>query len=116
MCQSFWRDPTHRFHELFGQWGWVKRRSGQPACWEGGYWFFQDAWDGSGCGKNWYSGASETPRFSHGAAPALLGFDDDIENYCERHGGRGGWDHTTKCNRANVNILRARHAPRERDA
>ena len=43
------------------------------------------------------------PHFTAPEAPALLGFDEDIDDYCESHGGRG--NHAEACVQANVNIL-----------
>ena len=96
------------------------RHRGEYACWGNGnqgYQYFDDAWWGRGCEKNWYTGnggrLGQTgggpskryvdPHFTQNA-PALLGFDESIDWYCNAHGGRGG-NHAENCVHAQVNIL-----------
>jgi len=81
--------------------------------------FFEDAWLGTSCSRNWYTGnrgtlgtigpASNQSREHYtAAAPALLGFDESIDDYCFRHGGKnpgGASGHAIACVRANINIL-----------
>ena len=45
------------------------------------------------------------PHFTADTAPALLGFDENIDQYCEQHGHRWQEGHAEKCVSANVNIL-----------
>ena len=117
-CEAFFSDKSHRFHELWGDLGWVVRHpSKDRTCWgDRGWKFFDDAWWGRDCQRNWYSGnggdlgkvfggpsqAWVWPHFSDNA-PALLGFDESIDWYCTSHGGSG--QHAEACVQANVNIL-----------
>jgi len=117
-CEAFFSDKSHRFHELWGELGWVARHPDKDgACWgDRGWKFFDDAWWGRDCERNWYSGNSGDlgkvfggpfqawvwPHFSENA-PALLGFDESIDWYCTSHGGSG--QHAAACVMANVNIL-----------
>ena len=84
---------------------------------------FDDFWtnvrQGSSCSRNWYTGNAGTlgqvsggpdkswvtPRFTARAAPALLGFDENIEDYCQRHSEDNVAGHAEQCVHANVNIL-----------
>jgi len=75
------------------------------------YTFFQQALAGTHCGTNWYEGnagalgdAHTIPTFKH-PAPALLGFDEAIDDYCSQMGGRGVHGHAEACIQANLNIL-----------
>ena len=113
-CQAYLSDPSHRFHQLWGMEGWVTRNRYQPACWGGGGTrFFDDAWWGRSCQRNWYTGnrgplghaefgpthSASQPHFT-GPAPALLGFDEAIDSFCT-----GGGNHAESCVRSNLNIL-----------
>lgn len=133
-CVNFWQTPSHRFHQLFGVKGWVARSQGQPGCWDSGsrvgktaYPYsggFEDFWrnvqSGGSCSRNWYTGnwgdlgkidggpdkPYVTPHFTKDKAPALLGFDENIDLYCEQHSGDAAeFDHAKRCIKANVNIL-----------
>lgn len=117
-CVALWQDKRSRFHQLWGRNGWEIRNHGDRGCWDNdggnGYSFFDDAWWGRSCARNWYTGnggnlgqptggptkADSNPHFS-GDAPALLGFDEAIDEVC---GGNGN-DHAQSCIRRNVNIL-----------
>jgi hypothetical protein len=119
-CLAYWGDPTHRFHQLWGPEGWKVRRNNGWACWgdrQQGWKYFDDTWWGRPCERNWYTGNEGQlgepnggpahkwvwPHFTKRQAPALLGFDESIDNYCARHGGQG--QHAVACVQANVNIL-----------
>jgi hypothetical protein len=120
MCQAFFQDRNHRFHDLWGDKGWVVRQAGGRACWDdsgGGWNYFDSAWWGKDCrSRNWYTGNNGAlgavdggptkeyvhPHFTE-SAPALLGFDESIDAYCAAHGGSG--QHAEACVKANVNIL-----------
>lgn len=133
-CEEFWQDPKHRFHQLFGQTGWVVRSNGEPACWDsyphlgagasaftsGFDEFWRNVENGGACDRNWYTGnwgdlgrpdggpdkPFVTPHFTTDKAPALLGFDENIEDYCQANMGVKQEDgHAQQCIRANVNIL-----------
>ena len=96
--------------------GWVVRNDWDEGCWGGnGSAFFDGALNGDTCSRNWYEGNPGTlgridggpskdwvePHFER-EAPALLGFDEDIDGHC---GARGGWDHAPACVRSNYHIL-----------
>lgn len=77
--------------------------------------YFDDMFWGRGCNKNWYSGNAGGlgqawggptmdwvhPHFT-APAPALLGFDRNIDWHCHNHNDAM---HAIKCVEANVNIL-----------
>jgi len=99
----------------------VRRGEGDPACWgkdrHHGRKFFEDVFWGRSCDLNWYTGnqgalgqegggpAKEwvIPHFTR-PAPALLGFDRNIDWHCHNEVDNGGM-HAKKCVQANVNIL-----------
>jgi hypothetical protein len=71
--------------------------------------YFEQVQSGQHCNTNWYEGNSgqlglpnTIPTFEH-PAPALLGFDEAIDQYCTSKGGSGG--HARACIRASLNIL-----------
>ena len=76
--------------------GWKQVVPGHPTdgpCWGAGdgQAFFDRVASGAGCERNWYSAhpAKHVPKFSHDA-PSVLGFDDNIKDYCvalRKHGG-----------------------------
>jgi hypothetical protein len=119
-CANYLSNPFHRFHNLWTPGGWKSRNHRwEPACWENfptGRMWFDRTWDGLVCERNWYNGNNGKlgqheggpdkdwvqPHFT-GAAPALLGFDESIDNFCYGHGGSGS--HAEACVRANHNIL-----------
>ena len=93
------------------------RHRWDQACWGTDGWkYFEDAWQGVDCSRNWYTGnegplglpnggPTKTTTHPHfkGPAPALLGFDEAIDRYCESRHGKG--NHAETCVGANVNIL-----------
>lgn len=120
-CEALWKDPNSRFHDLWAAEGWrVRNGDGDTACWgRDGPKYFDDAWWGRSCDRNWYTGTPGSqlgdvnrngpidprvePHFTDGLAPALLGFDETIDAYCAARG--SGDQHSEVCVRANVNIL-----------
>ena len=76
--------------------------------------FFASVISGEQCDVNWYEGGLEDdrPRFAAGAAPALLGLDSSIWEWCSAHGGTWGDagyfgpSLAHRCVEANENILR----------
>jgi len=57
--------------------------------------FFEEASSGAHCGMNWYEGSGEAHgQFAQARAPALLGFDNDIHQFCQHN-----------CDAHNLNIL-----------
>ncbi len=114
-CRAMFADPDGRFHQLWGEEGWVVRRRGSAACWgaDAGE-FFRNARAGRTCGRNWYEGNGAPlgdrnggptrdwvwPHFT-APAPALFGFDENIDGWCHAHGN----EHAAACVRSNLNIL-----------
>lgn len=95
-CTAAFRDRNHRFHRLWGATGWVvhEHNESSSSCFgNNSEPFFDDAWFGTRCGRNWYTGSPGglgKPRrggpvnpkneihFQHPTAPALLGFDESV--------------------------------------
>ena len=110
-CSALLHDRSSQLHKLWGKEGWRKRepeRKHDPTCWGGDGWrFFDDAWWGRDCERNWYTGNQGElgdpkggPHFTAPAA-ALLGFDHNINLFCE-----GSDDyHAIPCVQHNYNIL-----------
>ena len=122
------RDASGRLPRLWGEDGFVIRERRDPPCWGNnaeGNRYFRAAFAGTHCDRNWYKGApglvgyleqgpmsgSVDPSFHHGTqAPALIGFEEDIDMYCAHNVGkhrqavppdqRADW-----CIRAGVNNL-----------
>ena len=74
--------------------------------------YFREALTGAHCSTNWYEGnfgdlgqADRIPKFTSGRAPALLGFDESIDEHCTAALGVKGLGHADACVRANLNIL-----------
>ena len=111
-------DPQSRLHQIWGLVGWRVRGPGMMACWEtfepSDEAFFEDAENGTTCVRNWYEGNPGPLGFINGGpnqswvephftqpAPALLGFDESIDWFCNK-----GWgSHSEKCTHSNYNIL-----------
>ena len=105
-----------KFMRLWGSEPWVERQPGEQGCWyDQGATFFTDVLNGTGCDRNWMEGAlggaTSRPGFA-GPAPALLGFDATIWEFCSRAAGQrnlGGFSQealATRCVLSNNNILR----------
>ena len=89
-------------------------------CWGRGdaHTYFEQILQPQQCVKNWHEGTggrgpSGTPRYSAPVAPALLGFDESIWDYCTSVRDPGFWgsddwnvELVTRCVGANLNILR----------
>lgn len=93
-------DPTSKKGtRFFSMWGTAYRRRGKrtPGCWTwqgGAARFFRGTLAGATCDRNWLAGAvgggMERP-FSP-PSPALLGFDESINEECSRLLGLAPWD------------------------
>eukprot|EP00966_Prymnesium_polylepis_P189831 4398873-Prymnesium_polylepis.2 len=101
-CSAMLADQGNRLHQLWGPEGWRVRWPDQEACWPGDGWdFFDNActscrW-GKDCARNWYTGNQGglgqqnggpdkdwvNPHFT-APAPALLGFDRNINWHCRK--------------------------------
>jgi hypothetical protein len=120
-CEELMQDKHSPFHLLWGEVGWRKKFDRSGACWNaypgGSSKFFNDAFNGHSCmSRNWYTGnggdlglygpvladwnPSGNPHFTANA-PALLGFDEEINRMCHTK----NQEHATGCTRANFNIL-----------
>jgi len=121
-------DPTHIFRRMWAAEAWGKMEvngKARPACWnrrrEDAWWeempasvYFDDVISGRVCGTNWYEGnmnelglQNHQPSFPGKAAPALLGFDESIDAFCQRDAPaqNKGDMHAERCIAANYNIL-----------
>lgn len=115
-CNALLSNPDSRLHQLWGDAGWESRLRGEPGCWgDDPSSFFRNALNGESCERNWYEGNQGPLGFGNGgpskdwvwphftrAAPALFGFDENIDGWCNS---RGGDDHAPACVRKNLNIL-----------
>jgi len=124
-CDAMMRDPSHTFRQMWEVRQFLRRR-GENAipCWERRRdWFeraqspetfFTAVKSGDICDSNWFEGTgiggvNDRPRFTS-QAPALLGFDETIDGFCdaEHHWFANGFypeDHAGKCANSNNNIL-----------
>jgi len=131
-CRAMLRDKTHLFRRMWAAEAWAKMDSG-PACWaikrdastvgQEPETYFDETRTGAHCNSNWYEGnvnpvlgrpTAVMPRYLNMSrpAPALLGFDETIDEYCHEEAkllnttwSPIGWKHAENCIRANLNIL-----------
>jgi len=120
-CRAMLQDPagSHLFRRMWAAEAWGKMERGRPDCWEvrrdrhkmrqPPQTYFEEVRNGTNCRTNWYEGndgdlgaKDRLPYFRHDA-PALLGFDESIDAFCQKAGGNGG--HAWACVQANLNIL-----------
>lgn len=115
-CRALLADPTSRFHDLWAHDGWAVRHEWDQGCWgDNPDEFFAAAMRGDSCGRNWYEGNNGPLGYGNGGptqdwvwphfsrnAPALLGFDENIDGWCHSSGGA---NHAPDCVRRNYNIL-----------
>lgn len=87
-CDALFSDRTSLLTRMWSARGWKQVVPGHPtdgACWGAGNGqaFFDRVISGRGCERNWYSAhpAKHVPKFRDDA-PSVLGFDDDIKDYC----------------------------------
>ena len=140
-CDAMLRDDTGLMRQMWHAEPWKKRTSPeQEGCWDrhreynkdwmNPDWYFDATIKGYVCGENWFEGNTdpepdpmhpevEVPQIGNAFqpphfdtwAPALFGFDEDIEQYCANERGRpwdiphGGLNHGRYCVYANQNIL-----------
>ena len=113
--------------KLWSMWddvSWGARPPGKPGCWSGrgGSQFFADAFAGGHCDRNWLEGwVDEGPTFT-ADAPALMGKDPAILEFCLRKLGRWRkiWfakdaELARACMDANQNVLRVHSRERPWD-
>ena len=119
-----WVMPRPADYKFFSMWnlGFQRRQPHSVGCWEwpenGGSrpdHFFRDVLEGVRCNRNWldgaYGGSADRPFSS--PSPALLGFDESINEFCSRLDGDDPWDQedtnrkiATRCRKAHRNVLR----------
>lgn len=97
-CEVMLRRPTHRLRRMWATEPYAHLQFDKPACWErerdrphkrqAPASFFANALNGTYCRTNWYEGhpaplgsPGNVPAFRR-QAPALLGTDEGIYNYC----------------------------------
>ena len=100
MCSAMLKDQGSRLRQIWGPEGWKVRRPATPACWgRDSMAWFNNAKRGAFCGRNWYEGNPGSlgasnggpdkewvyPHFTKSRAPALLGFDESIDEYNNRN-------------------------------
>ena len=109
------RDRRHKFHKLWHRIAWLDRNEGDETCWDYDQSFFDNALQPAQCDINWLEGAygGQDDRPPYRDAPAVLGFDDTIWDYCSEvrrqpDWGGGDWNAelARRCVEANLNILR----------
>lgn len=125
-CDALMRDPSHIFRRMWHAEPWRFRRDGQPTCFERRrdqkdreqppHEYFQETKMGTNCNSNWFEGCpgnlgrvNQPPHFT-AMAPALLGFDETIDWFCNKEHqyfstGLYGNDHAGNCANSNNNIL-----------
>ena len=86
VCHAMMRDPSHKFWSMWAGWSFGTRKKGAAGCWAdyGGRDYFERMKWGQGCDRSWMLGG---PHFS-APAPALLGFDQAILEFCLQKMGR----------------------------
>jgi len=117
MCDDMLRDPQHIFRRMWAAEPWGEM-SESPPCWtrvRDSWWgyqstskYFDDLESGTHCFSNWYEGnegrlGRRGPLFGATDAPAVLGFDEDIDNFCRV--GQGCNGHAQCCVDHGFNIL-----------
>ena len=128
-CDAMFADRAGLLRKMWAAQPWATRSKGKPNCWErrrdagdvgqGADTYFSEAWRGVHCPSNWYEGnpggtmgIQGTPPTFTEDAPALLGFDETIDQYCGSHRKTnpaaseiGGYSHARMCIQSNLNIL-----------
>ena len=116
-CQAWVDDPSSKFHWMWGVIKYAKKFPQEANCWDklGGPRYFDAILAGEDCDRNWLEGAlgseHDRPEFA-APAPALLGFDESIVEFCseliEETATWGDLNHelASRCVRANENVLR----------
>mmetsp|Transcript_14645 Transcript_14645/g.43663 ORF Transcript_14645/g.43663 Transcript_14645/m.43663 type:complete len:438 (+) Transcript_14645:1-1314(+) len=125
MCQQMLHDPNHIFRKMWAADPWTRLKPGRASCFEKERdnkerfqdieTYFREAKDGVDCHTNWYEGnqgelgiPGAIPKFT-GRAPALLGFDETIDgfcNYAKKYTKNNKYfGHAGNCVNANLNIL-----------
>ena len=128
-CDAMWADKAGLFRKMWAADPWLQRTPGRKSCWDvqrddkkrkqTASAFFDETFRGVHCDSNWFEGnygmlgsEYERPMFSRDA-PALLGFDETIDGYCNREPKDNEYKdlygdaiyHSNNCVAANINIL-----------
>ncbi|KAL1524411.1 hypothetical protein AB1Y20_019306 [Prymnesium parvum] len=129
-CRSMLRDKTHMFRRMWAAEAWSHISSG-PSCWDiqrdsstqrqPASKYFEETIRGDHCDSNWYEGNPNwrlgdpnrhLPMYFTGPAPALLGFDESIDEFCHAKLNQMNLQHSAdksmhaeNCVHANLNIL-----------
>ena len=81
-CDVLLSDPTGMLRQMWSRVGWRQVHTSEPCWrWAGADAFFDGALQGTSCSSNWYEGSIGRQQFANDA-PAVLGFDDAIGQYC----------------------------------
>jgi len=93
---------AYHFHSMWATLPWRPRAAGEKGCWSfrGGQRWFDDVLAGRQCDRNWYEGVlgelgaagTPTPTWPLSEAPALLGTEAGILDYCRSATGAGEHD------------------------
>mmetsp|Transcript_14792 Transcript_14792/g.41369 ORF Transcript_14792/g.41369 Transcript_14792/m.41369 type:complete len:462 (-) Transcript_14792:40-1425(-) len=111
VCHAMMRDRNHKFWSMWDSWSFGVRKRGSPGCWQGygGRAYFDRMKTGDGCDASWMLGGH---GFTH-PAPALMGYDPAILEFCLTKLGRWRkvWfakneELAGQCLSANMNVLR----------
>ena len=116
MFDRWWEDTDERFWSMWGG-AYQHRFPHTSACWDwdGDPDYWQHTYDGRTCDRNWLAGAvgSGSDRPFQPDSPALLGFDETINEFCSAKLGIEAWDGgdlnlaiANKCRDARRNVLR----------
>ena len=130
VCDTMMRDASHLFRRMWPVEAWAQHSADRQPCWnvsrdassgrtpQTAASFFDSLVTGAHCGSNWFEGVGDEalacpeciPKFT-ALAPALFGFDEDIDSHCATELG-GSWPHKyrpddwpARAVRANRNIL-----------
>ena len=123
------QDPAHLFRRMWAAEGWASMvgPGASPACWsvqrdgqqaQSPSRYFDDVLSGRWCSSNWYAGTADSGALGQRgdsedafadfeSYPALLGYDEAIDEMCKQGlGGVGyGGGHAQACVHSGLNIL-----------
>ena len=79
ICSNAMRTKNHKFYTMWGEKSLSVRQPSESACWGGGDWF-EWAMTKQNCAQPWGRNI---------ASPTVLGFEESMEGYCNKHAGNG---------------------------
>lgn len=116
MFDRWYENTDERFWSMWGG-AYLHREPHSQACWDwdGDPEYWQHTFEGAACERNWLAGAvggfGDRPFFD--GSPALLGFDETINEFCSGVLGVDAWDGfdlnlaiANRCRDARRNVLR----------